>query len=53
MAQNNRLPSGSEVVIMVTGHGLKDIDGVMQAVSRTPVVVGNDIGEVERKLGNV
>ncbi|MFQ5631811.1 MAG: threonine synthase [bacterium] len=51
MVQNNRSLSRSEVVVMVTGHGLKDIDGVMQAVSRTPVVVGNSIGEVEARLG--
>lgn len=37
-------------VVMVTGHGLKDIDGVMKAVSRQPLEVENALEDVEEKL---
>lgn len=37
-------------VVMVTGHGLKDIEGVMQAVSRQPLNVENDLREVGQKI---
>lgn len=42
--------SQDRVVVMVTGHGLKDIDGVMQAVSQKPVTVENTLQAVEQKL---
>ncbi|MCK6623167.1 MAG: threonine synthase [Calditrichaceae bacterium] len=38
------------VVVVVTGHGLKDIDGVMQAVSRQPLQVENDLEDVAEKI---
>jgi threonine synthase len=39
------------VVVMVTGHGLKDIDGVMKAVSHQPLEVENALKDVEKKIG--
>ncbi|RMF60454.1 MAG: threonine synthase [Calditrichaeota bacterium] len=44
------LPSDARVMVMVTGHGLKDIDGVMQAVTHQPVTVHNDLSDVQEKL---
>jgi threonine synthase len=37
-----------DVVVMVTGNGLKDIKGVMKAVNSQPVLIENDINEVEK-----
>jgi len=37
-----------EIVVMVTGNGLKDIAGVMKAVKSHPILIENDIREVER-----
>lgn len=37
-------------VVMVTGNGLKDIEGVMRAVTREPVEVENSLEDVEHKL---
>ena len=36
-----------DVVVMVTGNGLKDINGVMKAVNKKPLLIENDIKEVE------
>ncbi len=38
------------VAVLVTGHGLKDIEGVMKAVSQTPLAVEASLADVERKL---
>lgn len=40
-------------VVMVTGHGLKDIDGVMKAVDRKPLPVKNSLQEVEARLSAI
>lgn len=40
------------VVVMVTGHGLKDIDGAMAASNRRPIKVENSLKDVEQKLAN-
>ncbi len=37
--------------VMVTGHGLKDIDGVMKAVEREPMTVRPELEEVAERLG--
>jgi threonine synthase len=36
--------------VFVTGHGLKDIDGVMKAVERTPIPVEKSLEDVGEKL---
>lgn len=40
----------NRVAVLVTGHGLKDIEGVMKAVSRTPVAVEKSLDHVEAML---
>ncbi len=50
MASEDMLPSGATVGVMVTGHGLKDIDGVLKSVSRAPLPVSNSLEEVEKRL---
>jgi len=37
-----------DIVVMVTGNGLKDISGVMKAVKSKPLFIENDIKEVEK-----
>ena len=49
--RNGSLPQGVRAVVMVTGHGLKDIDGVFKAVQQQPVVVENSLEAVSRALG--
>jgi len=39
--------------VFVTGHGLKDIDGVMKAVERTPIAVEKSLEDVEEKLAQI
>jgi threonine synthase len=41
------------VVVMVTGHGLKDIDGVMKAVAQKPIAVEKTLEDVEEKLAEI
>ncbi|MDZ7269452.1 MAG: threonine synthase [candidate division KSB1 bacterium] len=50
MSHTGRLPAEATAVVMVTGNGLKDIQGVMRAVRRQPLLVENSLAEVERKL---
>lgn len=38
------------VAVLVTGHGLKDIEGVMKAVSQTPLVVEKSLVDIEEKM---
>jgi len=52
MSRDGRLPENATAVVMVTGNGLKDIQGVMQAVRRQPLRVENSLAEVERKLSS-
>jgi threonine synthase len=42
--------SDDRAVVMVTGNGLKDIEGVMRAVTREPAEVENSLEDVEHKL---
>ncbi len=42
--------SRDRAVVMVTGHGLKDIDGVMKAVARKSIAVDKALEDVEEKL---
>ncbi|MFQ5653042.1 MAG: threonine synthase [bacterium] len=39
--------------VMVTGHGLKDVEGAMKAVDARPILVENDLDHVERETANV
>ncbi len=50
MRQSGALKSSDRILIMVTGHGLKDIEGVMKAVSQKPIVVDNDLAAVEQAV---
>ncbi len=50
MAQQGRLGANDTAVVMVTGHGLKDIDGVQKAIQREAIVVENALEDVEEKL---
>ncbi len=45
--------SQHQVAVMVTGHGLKDIDGVMKAVEQKPIVVENSLEAVEEKFAEL
>lgn len=38
------------VLVMVTGHGLKDINGVMKAVTSSPIPVENSLDQVAEKI---
>jgi threonine synthase len=49
-AQQGKISSQQTAVVMVTGNGLKDIDGVMKAVDRQPVKVENALEDVAEKL---
>ncbi len=42
-----QVPSGSRVVCVLTGHGLKDPDTAIQGLEK-PMQVGADLGEIER-----
>ncbi|MCA9731037.1 MAG: threonine synthase [Deferribacteres bacterium] len=50
MAQNSEIKPDENAVVFVTGNGLKDIDGVMQASEQQSVLVDNDIADVAVKL---
>lgn len=50
MVKRNELSSDATAVVMVTGHGLKDIDGVMKAVQRQPQVIDNSLDSLELAL---
>jgi threonine synthase len=50
LAGQGSLRSGDRIVVLVTGNGLKDIQGAMKAVSRKPVEVENSLSDVERQL---
>lgn len=49
-AKQGKIDSQQSAVVMVTGNGLKDIDGVLKAVDRQPVQVENDIEDVAEKI---
>lgn len=50
LVRKGELKANARVVVMVTGHGLKDIEGVMKAVDRQPLIVGKTLDEVEKTL---
>ncbi|KAA3658660.1 MAG: threonine synthase [Calditrichaeota bacterium] len=50
MAQMSEIKSDESAVVLVTGNGLKDIDGVMQASEQQSVLVENDIADVAMKF---
>jgi threonine synthase len=45
-----KVPAGSRVVCVLTGHGLKDPDTAIQGLEK-PMQVGADLGEIQRALG--
>ncbi|MFQ5864778.1 MAG: threonine synthase [bacterium] len=45
--------SQDRVAVMVTGHGLKDIEGMMKAVNQKPMEVENSLDDVEEKLEEI
>jgi threonine synthase len=50
LARQGFCGSSDRVVVMVTGNGLKDIEGVMKAVTREPIEVENSLRDVEENL---
>ncbi len=53
MAESGLIGSANSAVVMVTGNGLKDIDGVMKAVDQSPIVVENLLDDVAGRLNLV
>ncbi len=53
MAQNNEIKADETIVVLVTGNGLKDIDGVMQASERQAVLVEKSIARLNIEILNV
>lgn len=51
LADDGRCSSQDRVVVMVTGNGLKDIDGLMKATKRRPTEIENSIDDVRRSVG--
>ena len=51
LAESGTCGKDDHVVVMVTGNGLKDVEGAMHAVKQQPVVVENSLEDVEQKLG--
>lgn len=51
LVEEGAISRQDSAVVMVTGHGLKDIDGVMKAVSRQPLEVENALEDVAEKMG--
>jgi threonine synthase len=49
-ARQGKIQSQEAAVVMVTGNGLKDIDGLMKAVGQQPVEVENALEDVATKL---
>ena len=49
-ARQGKISSKQSAVVMVTGNGLKDIDGVMKAVERQPMEVENALEDVAKIL---
>jgi threonine synthase len=50
MAAEGLFEATDSVAVIVSGNGLKDIDGVMKAVHRHPIPVEKDLNAVERQL---
>jgi threonine synthase len=50
LAEQGFCGSRDSAVVIVTGHGLKDIDGTLKAVSQMPLSVETNLEDVEEKL---
>jgi len=50
LAESGTCGRDDNVVVLVTGNGLKDVEGAMNAVKQQPVVVENSLEDVEQKL---
>lgn len=50
LAEHGHLKSSDTAVVFVTGHGLKDIDGVLKAVNQSPILVENSLDAVAHIL---
>lgn len=50
MKESGDLDHEEHLVVLVTGHGLKDIDSAMKAVETSPILVEADIEDVAEKL---
>ncbi|MCG8603688.1 threonine synthase [bacterium] len=50
LLKNGKIGSASTVAVLVTGNGLKDIDGVLKAVTRRPQRVKASLDDVANKL---
>ncbi|MFQ5706940.1 MAG: threonine synthase [bacterium] len=50
LVQQGVCHSQDRAVVLVTGHGLKDVEGVMKAVSQKPISAENALQDVEAKL---
>lgn len=51
LAESGICGKDDHVVVLVTGNGLKDVEGAMKAVKQHPVIVENSLEDVEQKLG--
>lgn len=45
--------SNDSVVVLITGNGLKDIDGAMKTISVKPINVENNSDDVEEKISDI
>lgn len=52
LAESGTCGKDDHVVVLVTGNGLKDVEGAMKAVKQHPVIVENSLEDVERKLSS-
>ena len=50
LAREERLHAIRRVAVLVTGHGLKDVGGLMRAVNSRPLSVENSLRKVEMRL---
>ena len=48
--RNGSVKSGEKAVVMVTGNGLKDLEGVKKSIKTRPIEVENILEDVEEKL---
>ena len=50
LAETGGCPGQARVVAMITGNGLKDIEGAMKAVTAQPMLVQNSLADVEAAI---
>lgn len=53
LADSSTCGTNDRVVVMITGNGLKDVEGAMKAVGEKPVLVENNLGNVEKELSKL